>query len=79
MEAIDVMGTYGASDAVFETTFIPLSLVKYPTERIEALCLSRLDRVFGEPATISYNKCTGTIDWKLAMIMMKLAIRISHT
>ena len=42
---------YGAPDSVCGTTFMPLSLVKYPTGRSEAIRLSRLDQVFGEPST----------------------------
>ena len=40
----------------------PLVVVKYPTGESEEIRLHRLDQVFGEPATILYKKCTGTID-----------------
>ena len=39
-----------------------LYIVKYPTGESEEIHLQRLNQVFGEPATILYNKCTGTID-----------------
>ena len=55
---------YRASDSVYGTTCVPLSLLSSNTqlEKVKKFAYTDWTKYVVNPETIMYNKCTGTID-----------------